>query len=61
MNFNIKIIFFWVITIVLVCLKLTNLFPWSWWFVFSPIWGCWAIAAILYIYYIIVFKERPKL
>ena len=39
--------FFGLLTVVFIALKLTGDITWSWWWVLAPLWGTWALAAIL--------------
>lgn len=42
-----RISFIGLITLLFIVLKLTNYIDWSWWFVFSPIWGSVLLLFIL--------------
>lgn len=46
-----------VLTIVFVVLKLTGKITWSWWWVLSPVWIGWGIAAVLMIVLAIMYKK----
>ena len=39
--------FFGLLTILFVALKLLGFIDWSWWWVLSPIWGCFLFVVVL--------------
>ena len=41
------------LTIVFIVLKLTGYIAWSWWWVFAPLWGPFAIGASIVLLYLI--------
>jgi len=54
--------FFGLLTILFITLKLTNYVAWSWWWVFAPIWGPFAIIIAMFIggFLIALLWERRK-
>lgn len=46
-----------ILTIVFVVLKLAGKITWSWWWVLSPVWIGWGIAAVLMIVLAIMYKK----
>jgi len=42
------------VTLLFVGLKLTHVITWSWWWVLVPLWGPWAVLALLGIIALIV-------
>jgi len=42
-----KISFIGLITLIFIVLKVTNYIDWSWWWVFSPLWGSVLLIFIL--------------
>ncbi|MBY9077261.1 transmembrane Fragile-X-F protein [Paenibacillus sp. HN-1] len=46
--------FFGLLAIVFITLKLTGVITWNWWLVLLPLWGPFAIAAVVLVVVVIV-------
>lgn len=54
---------FFILGIVFIVLKLTEVVGWSWWWVTAPIWGPFAVAlaaALVLVVLVVVFKDKLK-
>lgn len=43
-----------VLFVIFLTLKLTDVITWSWWWVTAPIWGPWAVIAVLTVLSVVV-------
>ena len=50
--------FMGMLTILFIGLKLTNYVDWSWWWVLSPIWGGFLLAALIGLLAVFIVKTR---
>lgn len=55
MNNNVKVSIFWdLLAVAFIVLKVTGVITWSWWWVLSPIWIPFAVALVIIIITMII-------
>lgn len=54
--------FFGLLTVVFITLKLCKVIDWSWWWVLSPVWGCFCFALLVFlvIAIVVIIKNSRK-
>lgn len=61
MSFNVGFTGLFLLTLIFITLKLTNIINWSWLWVLAPIWIAWAIGFVfLFVYVIVVVFVKSK-